>query len=103
MSDPMRIRAIEKDGVIDVKILMKHDMESGQRLDAFGKTIPAWHITNVTARLKDKVIFSAQFGPAVSKDPLLNFKFRGAEKGDEIMVNWFDNHGDQRIDKAKII
>jgi len=29
MGDPMRVRASEKDGVVDVKVLMKHDMESG--------------------------------------------------------------------------
>ena len=41
MADPMRIRATEKDGEIDVKVLMKHDMESGQRKDAAGAIIPA--------------------------------------------------------------
>ena len=42
MADPMRVRATENGGVVDVKILMKHDMESGQRKDAAGKVIPAW-------------------------------------------------------------
>ena len=42
MSDPMRVRATESGGVVDVKILMKHDMETGQRKDASGKAIPAW-------------------------------------------------------------
>ena len=31
MADPMRVRAAENGGTVDVKILMKHDMESGQR------------------------------------------------------------------------
>ena len=37
MSDPMRVRATESGGVVDVKILMKHDMETGQRKDASGR------------------------------------------------------------------
>ena len=82
MADPMRIRASEKDGEIDVKILMKHDMESGQRKDAAGAIIPAWHITTLVATVNDKEVFAAQFGPAVSKDPFLNFKFKGAAKGE---------------------
>ncbi|MEY4625759.1 MAG: thiosulfate oxidation carrier complex protein SoxZ, partial [Pseudomonadota bacterium] len=41
MADPMRVRAQENGGVVDVKVLMKHDMETGQRKDAAGKTIPA--------------------------------------------------------------
>lgn len=102
MGDPMRVRAAEKDGVVDVKVLMKHDMESGQRKDAAGKTIPAWFITMVTATVKDKTVFSAQFGPAVSKDPFLNFKFKGAAKGDKIVINWLDNKGDKRTDEAVI-
>ena len=44
MADPMRVRATEAGGVVDVKILMKHDMEAGQRKDAAGKTIPQWFV-----------------------------------------------------------
>ncbi|HLU03339.1 MAG TPA: thiosulfate oxidation carrier complex protein SoxZ, partial [Advenella sp.] len=51
---PMRIRAKESDGVVDVKVLMAHVMETGQRKDAEGKTVPAWHITNVKATCNDK-------------------------------------------------
>lgn len=102
MGDPMRIRASETGGLVDVKILMKHDMESGQRKDAAGKVIPAWHINLVTARVKDKEVFSAHFGPAISKDPFLNFKFKGAAKGDKIVVKWIDNRGDSRTDEAAI-
>ena len=102
MADPMRIRAAEKDGIVDVKILMKHDMESGQRKDSAGATIPAFFIQTVTAQVKGKTVFSAEFGPAVSKDPFLNFKIKGATKGDEIVVNWVDNSGDKRSDQTKI-
>ena len=89
MSDPMRVRATEKDGIVDVKILMKHDMESGQRKDASGKVIPAWFISALNVKAQGKEVFNAQFGPAVSKDPFLNFKYKGA-KGDKLVVNWVD-------------
>ena len=102
MGDPMRIRATENGGVTEVKILMKHDMESGQRKDATGKVIPEWHINTVTAKIKDKEVFAAQFGPAVSKDPFLNFKVKGAAKGDKISVTWLDNRGDTRTDEVAI-
>ncbi|HVL09386.1 MAG TPA: thiosulfate oxidation carrier complex protein SoxZ [Burkholderiaceae bacterium] len=102
MADPMRVRATESGGVVDVKILMKHDMETGQRKDASGKTIPAWHIQTVTAQVNGKTVFDAQFGPAVSKDPFLNFKFKGAAKGDKLSVTWVDNRGDKRTDEATI-
>jgi sulfur-oxidizing protein SoxZ len=102
MADPMRVRAQETGGIVDVKVLMKHDMETGQRKDSSGKTIPAHFITTVTATCKGKQVFQGEFGPAVSKDPFLNFKFKGGAKGDEVTVSWVDNKNDTRTDKAKI-
>ncbi|HRH05409.1 MAG TPA: thiosulfate oxidation carrier complex protein SoxZ, partial [Burkholderiaceae bacterium] len=49
MADPMRIRAAVAGDKATVRVLMSHEMETGQRKDAAGKTIPAWHITEVTA------------------------------------------------------
>lgn len=101
MADPMRVRATEAGGVVDVKILMKHDMESGQRKDAAGKTIPQWFISTVNVKAQGKDVFKGEFGPAVSKDPFLNFKYKGA-KGDKVVVNWVDNRGDKRTDEATV-
>ena len=101
MGDPMRIRAAESNGIVDVKILMKHDMESGQRKDASGKLIPAWFITVVTVKTQGKEVFSADFGSAISKDPFLNFKYKGS-KGDKLVVSWVDTKGDKRSDEATV-
>lgn len=95
----MRVRAAESGGTVDVKILMKHDMESGQRKDAAGKTIPAWFISTIKVTANGKDVFKGEFGPAVSKDPFLNFKYKGA-KGDKIVVTWNDSKGDKRTDEA---
>jgi sulfur-oxidizing protein SoxZ len=102
MADPMRVRAIEQAGVTEVKILMKHDMETGQRKDAAGALILAHFIQNVSVKHKDKEVLSAQFGTAISKDPFLAFKFKGGAKGDKVVVTWIDNKGDKRTDEATI-
>ena len=78
MGDPMRIRAAATGDVVEVKILMRHDMETGQRKDAAGKVIPGHFIQTLIAKWKDKVVLDGQFGPSVSKDPFLSFKFKGA-------------------------
>jgi sulfur-oxidizing protein SoxZ len=101
MADPMRVRATEAGGVVDVKILMKHDMEAGQRKDASGKTIPQWFISTVTVQAQGKNVFTGEFGPAVSKDPFLNFKYKGA-KGEKVTVTWVDNRGAKRTDEATV-
>lgn len=81
---------------------MSHEMETGQRKDAAGKTIPAWFISDVTASLNGKAVFSAEWGPAVSKNPFLQFTVKGAKAGDKITVTWKDNKGESRTDEATV-
>ncbi len=102
MADPMRIRVAQRDGVTNVRVLMSHEMETGQRKDAAGKIVPAHYIRSVTATHQGKVVLSAQWGPAVSKNPYLEFSFKGGQKGDKIVVTWEDNKGDKRSDEATI-
>ena len=101
MADPMRGRATENNGIVDVKILMKHEMESGQRKDSSGKLIPAWFINSVNVKAQGKEVFVAEFGSAVSKDPFMNFKYKGS-KGDKLTVSWLDTRGDRRTDEITV-
>ena len=102
MSDPMKLRATMVGDKVEVKVLMSHEMETGQRKDAQGKTIPAWFIQSVTATWNGKTVLAAQWGPAVSKNPFLSFKFKGGAKGDKVLITWVDNRGDKRSDEATI-
>lgn len=102
MADPMRIRAQATGSNATVRVLMSHEMESGQRKDAAGKTIPAWYIQEVTAALNGKPVLSAEWGPAVSKNPFMQFVVKNAKAGDKIAVTWKDNRGDTRTDEATV-
>ena len=102
MGDPMRIRAVAKGGDVVVKVLMSHEMETGQRKDSAGKPIPAHFIQHVSATWQGKVVLSAQWGTAISKNPFLEFSFKGGKKGDKIQITWTDNKGDKRTDEATI-
>ena len=102
MADPMKIRASVMGDKVIVKVLMAHEMETGQRKDSAGKTIPAWFIQNVSATHNGKTVLSAQWGPAVSKNPFLEFRFSGGKAGEKIVVTWTDNKGDKRTDEATI-
>ena len=102
MSDPMRIRAQAAGDKATVRVLMSHEMETGQRKDAAGKVIPAWFIREVTAQLNGKTVMTAQWGPSVAKNPFLQFNVKGAKAGDKIAVTWVDNRGDKRSDEAVI-
>ena len=102
MADPMRIRAQVSGDKATVRVLMAHEMETGQRKDASGKVIPAWHIQDVVAQHNGKTVMTAQWGPAVSKNPFLQFSIKGAKAGDKVAVTWVDNKGDKRTDEATV-
>ena len=102
MADPMRIRAQASGDKATVRVLMSHEMESGQRRDAAGKLVPAWHITEVSAALNGKPVLAAEWGPAVSKNPFLQFVIKGAKAGDKVAVSWKDNKGDSRTDEVTV-
>ncbi|MRD46414.1 thiosulfate oxidation carrier complex protein SoxZ [Caenimonas koreensis DSM 17982] len=98
----MRIRAQVAGDKATVRVLMAHEMETGQRKDAAGKTIPAWFIQEVSAQLNGKPVLTAEWGPSVSKNPFLQFNVKGAKAGDKIAVTWKDNRGDTRTDEATV-
>ena len=102
MAHPMRIRPQASGDKAIVRVLMSHEMESGQRTDAAGKIVPAWFIQDVSATHNGKPIFAAQWGPAVSKNPFLQFTVKGAKAGDKIAVTWVNNKGDKRTDEATV-
>ena len=102
MADPMRIRAqVQGSGAV-VRVLMSHEMETGQRKDSAGNTIPAWFIQEVSASLNGKPVMTAQWGPAISKNPFVQFTVKGAKAGDKIAIAWTDNKGDKRTDEAVV-
>jgi sulfur-oxidizing protein SoxZ len=102
MSDPMRIRAQMQGDKALVRVLVSHEMESGQRRDSAGRVVPAWFVSNISATWNNKTVMSAQWGPAVSKNPFLQFSFKGPKAGDKITVSWTDNRGARRSDEATI-
>ena len=99
----IRIRAKMKGDVTEVKALMSHSMETGLRKDKkTGKKIPAHFIKEVMCDHNGKKVMVANWGVAVSKNPYLSFKFKGAAKGDTVKISWNDNKGKSDSAEAKI-
>ena len=65
MADPMRIRAQVSGDKAVVRVLMAHEMETGQRKDASGKVIPAWHIQDVVAQHNGTIEWTSAPGQTV--------------------------------------
>jgi sulfur-oxidizing protein SoxZ len=91
---PMKMRATQGAGFTDVRVLMSHPMETGQRKDAAGKIVPLHFIQNVTVKVNGKTVIEGQVSQAVSRNPVFSFRLKGGAKGDKIEVSWLDNKGD---------
>ena len=102
MSDPIRIRSRQRNGLTEVLLLMPHPMETGMRRDDSGAFIAACFITDVKVVVAGRIVLEAQMSEAVSHDPLLSFRFRGGSAGDRIDVTWTDNQGDRRSDESRL-
>jgi sulfur-oxidizing protein SoxZ len=102
LSEASRIRIVPAGTNTTVRVLMNHEMESGQRKDSSGKAIPAWHIQDVTVLLNGKPVLMAEWGTAVSKNPFWQFTLKGAKAGDKVAIQWKDNRGDSRTDEATV-
>jgi sulfur-oxidizing protein SoxZ len=98
----MKIRAKMDGDVAEVRVLMGHAMETGQRKGSDGKIIPAHFIKDIRAELNGKVVFEAAISQAISRNPLFAFKVKGAKVGDKITIHWEDNTGDKRTDTVTV-
>lgn len=102
MASTIRVRAQASGTTTDVQALIQHPMDSGFVKDSDGKLIPPHHIETVTFEHGDKTVLTANWGPAVSKDPYIKFSFAGGAKGDALTVTWMDNLGKTDTLAAKI-
>ncbi|HET7365211.1 MAG TPA: thiosulfate oxidation carrier complex protein SoxZ [Burkholderiales bacterium] len=90
----MKMRASLGQGFTEVRVLMTHPMETGQRKDADGKLLPLHFIQNVTLKVNGRAVLEAQTSQAVSRNPVFSFRLKGGAKGDKIEVSWLDNQGE---------
>jgi thiosulfate oxidation carrier complex protein SoxZ len=102
-TEPTRIRAQLQGDAALVRMRMAHEMESGQRKNAAGKLVPAWHIDQVVVQLNGKQVLSAEWGPGVSRNPYLQFILKKAKAGDKLSVVWRDNKGAMRTDDLLLV
>ena len=101
MAGPMKMRATWANGFTDVRVLMTHPMETGQRKDPDGNLVPMHFIQTITVQLNGKTVVDCQVSQGVSRNPVFSFRIKGGARGDKITVAWQDNKGDANsIDSA---
>jgi sulfur-oxidizing protein SoxZ len=89
----IRMPATAKAGeILEVKTLVTHEMESGQRKDKDGKTIPRKIIKQFTAYFNNREIMRVDLHPAISANPFQSFYVKATETG-TFRFEWLDDDG----------
>jgi sulfur-oxidizing protein SoxZ len=104
MAEKPRIKlpkTAKKGEVVQIKTLLSHTMESGQRKDAAGNTIPRKIINKFTCTFNDKPVFSADIEPAVAANPYMQFAARVDASG-TFKFSWTDDDGTVTTAEEKI-
>jgi sulfur-oxidizing protein SoxZ len=92
---------IKKGEVVEVKTLVTHTMESGQRRDAGGKIIPRKILNKFVCAYNGKEVFSAELAPAISANPYISFFITATDSG-SLDFAWTDDDGSVIKETAKI-
>jgi sulfur-oxidizing protein SoxZ len=91
----------KKGDLVEVKALVSHIMETGQRKDAQGNVVPRKILNKFTCTVNGKEVFSADFEPAVSANPYIQFQFKAAESG-PVVLTWIDDDGSKIVGEETI-
>jgi sulfur-oxidizing protein SoxZ len=87
--------------VIEIKTLISHVMETGNRKDKDGKVIPRNIINSFTATYAGKEVFKAELQPGISANPYLAFFMKVPGPG-EFEFTWLDDAGVKVSEKLKL-
>lgn len=103
MANTIKVRAKLAGDVTTVKALISHPMETGLVKDKkTGQLIPAHFIQEVTCEHNGNAVMTALWGVAISKNPYLSFRFKGAKVGDKLTLRWVDNTGQSDSEETVI-
>lgn len=104
MADKPRLKLpsqAKKGEIIEIKTLMPHIMESGQRKGKDGKLIPRKIINKFACEFNGKSVFTANLEPAIASNPYIQFYAKVEESG-TFKFAWTDDDGTVTTAEHKI-
>ena len=94
-------KTIARNEPFEVKVLISHPMESGQRRDQMGQTIPRDIIHHLIATIDGETILDADLFPAIAANPFFAFS-AVAEKSGTLVLAFTDDHDATQIETVAI-
>ncbi len=86
---PKRVRANQ---AFEVKLLIGHPMESGQRRDDMGRAIRRDIIHALSVHMAGELVLDATLFPAIAANPYLTFRVMPTTSGD-LTIRFTDDQG----------
>ncbi|MGQ0662849.1 MAG: thiosulfate oxidation carrier complex protein SoxZ [Pseudomonadota bacterium] len=93
--------SIKKGDVVEVKTLITHTMESGQRRDSSGDVIPRKILNKFVCTYNGKEVLRAELAPAIAANPYLAFFVAATEPG-TLEFAWTDDDGSVFKETSKL-
>ncbi|MGK0256395.1 MAG: sulfur-oxidizing protein SoxZ [Arcobacteraceae bacterium] len=100
MAQNSRMKAKEKKGITTAKVMAKHAMLS--YAEAKTKKVEANFITSMIAKVGNEIVYEVSTTQFLSKNPFVQFEFKGANKGKKLEFTWTDLKGNTQTDTTKI-
>jgi len=85
----------------EVRLQIRHPMETGYRTDDAGKAIPRNVVRSVTCRYNGDLVFAAQLSSGIAANPYLRF-FVTARAPGELVFEWVDDSGVKGSERAPV-
>ena len=85
----------------EVRIIVRHPMETGYRTDETGKSIPRNVIRSLSCRYNGDLVFSARLSSGIAANPYLRFFVTAKESG-QLAFEWVDDSGVRGSDGAVV-
>jgi len=95
-------KKVKKGEAFQVKTLVSHKMETGQRKDKkTGNKIPRMIINKFVCKYNGKEVFSSDWHPAISANPYIAFYVKATESG-KLDMTWTEDNGKTTTKTAKV-
>ena len=85
----------------EVRLQIRHPMETGYRTDDSGNAIPRNVVRDVTCRYDGELVFSARLSSGIAANPYLRFFVTARASGD-LVFEWVDDNGARGSERAAV-
>jgi sulfur-oxidizing protein SoxZ len=88
--------------IIEIKALVTHPMETGQRRDANGELVARNIIKSFQATFNGQPVFTADLQPGISANPFIAFNMKVIGPG-ELELIWTDDSDNVLTERQKLV